>query len=248
PRRLCLPAQHPDEARAGQHGALLDPGTRLRPRDRLHRQLPDRAQADGADEAPVRLRQRHGDRLPAPARPGPGLQAQHRGQPRHAVGPQLRARPAGGIRCRPARQHRCQPRQPAERLGYRPVPDRPVRHRRRDAGGAAPGRAGTGRAELRCQGAPRVVRPAGSVPGAYRRHGRVRTRAGSGQCAADLLAAGAMARRALRQLRQRRGRGFRQRQQHAGGSGQVRRRQRTQAAQWPSGSLREPDQPVSDPL
>ena len=40
---------------------------------------------------------------------------------------------------RPARQHRRQSRQCAERLGYRPVPDRSVRHRRRHAGGAAPG-------------------------------------------------------------------------------------------------------------
>ncbi len=45
---------------------------------RLQGQLLHRAQADGADEAPVRFRQRHGGGFPAPARARKGLQAQHR--------------------------------------------------------------------------------------------------------------------------------------------------------------------------
>ena len=45
---------------------------------------PDRAEADGADQAPVRLRRRRGARVPAQVRPGERDQAQHRGQPRHA--------------------------------------------------------------------------------------------------------------------------------------------------------------------
>ena len=46
-----------------------------------------RAQADGADQAPVRLR--HGDRprLPGALRPGGRVPGQHRGQPRHAGRP-----------------------------------------------------------------------------------------------------------------------------------------------------------------
>lgn len=79
--------------------------------------------------------------------------------------------------------------------------------------------------------------PQGSVPGAYRRHGRVRTRAGSGQCTADVFAVGAVARRALRQLRQRRRRGLCRRQDHAGGSGQARGRQCAQADQRAPGSV-----------
>ncbi len=82
-------------------------------------------------------------------------------------------------------------------------PDRPVRHGWRDAGGAAPGRAAAGWPQLRCQGAARIDRSAGSVPGPYRRHGRLRAWTGGRACAAAAVAAGNLAQGALCQLRRR---------------------------------------------
>ncbi len=91
----------------------------------------------------------------------------------------------------------------AERLGHRPVPERPVRHRRRHAGGPAPGWTGAGRPELRRQGAPRIDRCRRLVPGPHRRHGLVRPRPGSRPWTVDGFAVGTVARRSLCQLRQR---------------------------------------------
>ncbi len=54
--------------------------------------VPDRAQAEGADQAPVRFRCRQRRRLPAHLRPGQGFQAQRRDQPRHAGRPHDDAR------------------------------------------------------------------------------------------------------------------------------------------------------------
>ena len=45
-------------------------GGRLQEEDRLQGPVPHRAEAEGADQAPVRLRRRHGLRLPAALRPG----------------------------------------------------------------------------------------------------------------------------------------------------------------------------------
>ena len=64
-------------------------------RHRLRRDDPPRTQAVRADQAPVRLRRRHRARLPPALRPRRGDQGQHRGQPRHAVGPRLRPRGRG---------------------------------------------------------------------------------------------------------------------------------------------------------
>ena len=50
-------------------GPLLPHGRRLRQGNRLHRPVPDRAQAEGADQAPVRLRRRGLPQLPAGVRP-----------------------------------------------------------------------------------------------------------------------------------------------------------------------------------
>ena len=68
-----------------------------------------RAQASGADQAPVRLRLRHGPRFPHPARPRRRVQGQHRGQPRHPGRAQLPPRSGLCHRQRDLRQHRCQP-------------------------------------------------------------------------------------------------------------------------------------------
>ena len=66
-------------------------GRRLREEDRLHRPVLHRAQAQGADQAPVRLRRGRLHQLPAGVRPGRALQAQHRDQPRHAGRPHVRS-------------------------------------------------------------------------------------------------------------------------------------------------------------
>ena len=91
--------------------------------DRLQGPAADRAQADGADEAPVRLRRRDRARLPRQPRARGRVPDEHRGQPRHARRPQLPPRGRVRGRERDAGQHRRQPRRPAERLGHRPVPE-----------------------------------------------------------------------------------------------------------------------------
>ena len=70
-------------------------GGRLREEDRLQGPVPHRAQAEGADQAPVRLRRRQRHRLPAHLRPGEAFQVQHRDQPRDARRPHLPARDRG---------------------------------------------------------------------------------------------------------------------------------------------------------
>ncbi len=50
-----------------------------------------RAEAEGADQAPVRLRRRQRHRVPAHLRPREALQVQHRDEPRHAGRPHLPA-------------------------------------------------------------------------------------------------------------------------------------------------------------
>jgi len=98
------------------------------------------------------------------------------------------------------------------------------------------------------QGASRVDRCRRPVPGPHRRHGCVRARPGSGARAADQVAVGAVARRALCQLRQWRRQGLRRRQagprraQCTGGQGRACQDQRQ------AGALREPAQPVPDAL
>ena len=59
-------------------------------------QASDRAQAQGADQAPIRFRRRQRSRLPADLRPGQGFQIQYRDQPRHPrCRPHLLARDRG---------------------------------------------------------------------------------------------------------------------------------------------------------
>ena len=83
---------------------------------------PHRAQAVRADQAPVRLRRRRGARLPAALRPRRRDQGQHRGQPRHAVGPRLRPRGRRRRQRRHLRLDRRQRRRRPARLGRRPLP------------------------------------------------------------------------------------------------------------------------------
>ena len=51
PRGLHQPLQHRPEARARPPRQVLPPGRRLQEEDRLHRPVPDRAEAEGADHA-----------------------------------------------------------------------------------------------------------------------------------------------------------------------------------------------------
>ena len=81
-RGLPEPAEHRHEARAGPPGPVPAPGGRARRPHRLRRHPAGRAQAQGADQAPVRYRRRRLHQLPARLRPDRALQAQHRDQPR----------------------------------------------------------------------------------------------------------------------------------------------------------------------
>ena len=62
-------------------------------------------------------------RLPRPPWARRRVQAQHRGEPRHARRALLPPRDRLRDRARPVRLGRCEPRRPAERLGHRPVPE-----------------------------------------------------------------------------------------------------------------------------
>jgi hypothetical protein len=95
PRGLRDAPQHQPEARAGPPRRLPAHGRRLRQEHRLQGPVPHRAQAEGADQAPVRLRRRQRHRLPPHLRPREALQVQHRDQPRHARRPHLPARDRG---------------------------------------------------------------------------------------------------------------------------------------------------------
>ncbi len=124
PRRLPDPLEHRHEARAGPPRPLHAHGRRLCQADRLHRPVLLRAQAQGAHQAPVRLRRRRLHQLPPRLRAGEARQAEHRDQPRHPGRPHRRARV--GLRRPPGlpRLGRRQHRRPAAGLGHRPVPHR----------------------------------------------------------------------------------------------------------------------------
>jgi xylose isomerase len=79
-----------------QAGRFLSTGRRLQAQDRLQGHDPDRAEAAGADQAPVRLRRRHGLRLPQGFRAGEGGQGQYRAGPRDPRRALLRARTGAG--------------------------------------------------------------------------------------------------------------------------------------------------------
>ncbi len=92
PRRLPDPLEHRHEARVRPPGQLHAHGRRLRQADRLHRPVLFRAQAQGADQAPVRLRLRRLHQFPPRLRPGRPREDEHRNEPRHAGRPHRRAR------------------------------------------------------------------------------------------------------------------------------------------------------------
>ena len=83
-------------------------GGRLREGDRLQGPVLHRAEAEGADQAPVRLRRGGLPQLPAAVRPAAALQAEPRDEPRHARRPHDAAR-AGSRRRRRASSARSTP-------------------------------------------------------------------------------------------------------------------------------------------
>ena len=89
--RFVSLVEHKSQARARPARAVPVAGRRAQAQDRLHGHHPGRAEAAGADQAPVRLRCRDRLRLPQALRPGKGRQGQHRGQPRDPRWPYLRA-------------------------------------------------------------------------------------------------------------------------------------------------------------
>ena len=123
PRGLRHAPQHRPPPRGRPARPLPAPRRRAQAQDRVQGPAAHRAQADGADQAPVRLRHRDRPRLPRQPRPRGRVPGQHRGEPRDARRPQLPPRGRLRDRQRDARQHRRQPRRPAERLGHRPVPE-----------------------------------------------------------------------------------------------------------------------------
>ena len=135
-----------------------------------------RAQAQGADQAPVRLRRRRLPQLPPDLRPAAPLQAQPRDQPRHPGRPRDDARDARGDRLRGARLARRQHRRPPDRLGHRPVPDRHLPDHQVHALRPRDGRADHRRRQLRRQGPPRELRAGRPLPRPHRRDGRLRPR------------------------------------------------------------------------
>jgi xylose isomerase len=108
-------------------------GRGLRQEHRLQGPVPHRAQAEGAHQAPIRLRRRQRHRLPPHLRPRKALQVQHRDQPRHPRRPHLPARDRGRRRPGHARLDRRQRRRRTPRLGHRPVQHQRPRAHPRDA-------------------------------------------------------------------------------------------------------------------
>ena len=115
-------AQHRHAPRDRPARPVLQHGRRAQVRDRVRGHDPDRAEAVRADQAPVRLRRRRGPFVPDPVRARERGEGQHRGQPRHAVGPRLPPRGGRRVRQRDLRLDRRQRRRRPARLGPRPVP------------------------------------------------------------------------------------------------------------------------------
>ena len=121
-RRLRDAAQHRHGPRARPARPVPQHGRRVQAQDRLQGHDPDRAEAAGADQAPVRLRRRHRLRLPQALRAGERGQGQYRAGPRDPRRPLLRARAAPRRRARHLRLDRHEPQRLPVRLGHRPVP------------------------------------------------------------------------------------------------------------------------------
>src|SRR5947199_322805 len=95
-RGVLDPLEHRHQARGGSPRPVPPHGGRLQEPDRIRRAVLHRAQADGADQAPVRLRRRGLPQLPPDLRPPPPLQAQPGDEPRDAGGTRDDARDARG--------------------------------------------------------------------------------------------------------------------------------------------------------
>ena len=192
PRGLRHAAQHRPPARGRAARPVPAPRGRAQAQDRLRGHAADRAQADGAHQAPVRPRHRDRARLPRAARPGGRVQGQHRGQPRHArraTASTTRSRtrsPTGMLGI-----DRRQPRRPAERLGHRPVPE--LRRRPGDAAvrdpASAAGLATAASTSTPSSGARAATAPTCSTPTSA----GIDTLARALLVAADLLEAGTLA-------------------------------------------------------
>ena len=91
-RRLFDAAQYRPQARTGSSREIPAHGGGLQEADRLQRPVLHRAQAEGADETPIRLRRRRLPEFPPRIRSARPLPTQHRDQPRDAGGPHDAAR------------------------------------------------------------------------------------------------------------------------------------------------------------
>ena len=93
-----------------------------------------RAQAQGADQAPVRLRRRR-RAMPSSQNTASRTTSSSTSRPTTPRWPATRSTTSwsSARRQRHPRLGRRQPRRPAARLGHRPVPDRPLRHHAGDA-------------------------------------------------------------------------------------------------------------------
>ena len=117
-----------------QLARFLTHGRRAQAQDRLQGHAPDRAEAAGADQAPVRLRRARRSTASSTATASRSeyrvnLEANHATLAGHSFHHEV----AYAIAPRHLRQHRRQPRRLPERLGHRPVPEL---GRRAVAGGA----------------------------------------------------------------------------------------------------------------
>jgi hypothetical protein len=137
---------------------------------------PDRAEAAGADQAPVRLRRRDRLRLPQGLRAGEGGQGQHRAGPRDPRRPFLRARDGAGRLARHLRLDRHEPQRLPVGLGHRPVPEQRAGDGARLLRGAARRRLHHRRHQLRRQAPPPVARSGRPDPRPCRRDGHLRAR------------------------------------------------------------------------
>src|SRR5262249_22815629 len=84
PRRLHDFLQYGPEKGTRSPREVLSPGRRLQEEDRFWWSIPDRAEAEGADEASVRLRLRRGGGVPAQLLADRLVQAERRDEPRDA--------------------------------------------------------------------------------------------------------------------------------------------------------------------
>jgi hypothetical protein len=112
-----------------QAGRFLSTRRRVQAQDRLQGRDPDRAEAAGADQAPVRLRRRHGLRLPQGIRAGEGSEGQHRAGPRLLAGHSFEHETGARRRARHLRVDRHEPQRLPVGLGHRPVPQQPPKWR-----------------------------------------------------------------------------------------------------------------------